>query len=109
MSSTPFAVSFPNIPDAGTRHFGTFAEAAAFVARAGFHAVVVVADVIVARNGSMGGPVVAVGAIEVRHQQRGDAFGIYLETGNGWPALLESGIATLEAAETRALDYAGGR
>lgn len=36
-----FAVSFRFIPDAGTRHFDTYAEAAAFVARCGFSAVIV--------------------------------------------------------------------
>jgi hypothetical protein len=59
-TSTPFAVSFPNIPDAGSRPFGTFDEAAAFVARAGFHAEIRDArGVVVARNGSMGGAVAA--------------------------------------------------
>lgn len=60
-SSKPFAVSFPNIPDAGARLFDTFGEAAAFAARSGFHAIVMNGDaVVVARNGSMGGAVVAV-------------------------------------------------
>jgi hypothetical protein len=60
-TSTPFAVSFPNIPDAGARPFDTLEAAAAFAARAGFHAIVTdAAGAVVARNGSMGGPVVAV-------------------------------------------------
>lgn len=64
-TSTPFAVSFPNMPDAGARLFDTFAEAAAFAARSGFHAIVMDgAAVVVARNGSMGGAVVAVDLCE---------------------------------------------
>lgn len=60
MTASNFAVTFPNIPDAGTRHFATYREAADFVARCGFHAVIRSGDCVVGRNSTMGGSVAVV-------------------------------------------------
>lgn len=48
--------------------------------------------------------VAAAAVVEVRYQLRDRAFGIYVVPTFGWPRLLEGGIATLEAAETRRLE-----